>query len=48
MALALSSLTRVTGTDGENDLANVDTGDGAVGLSESTTHSSLQSIGTGT
>jgi hypothetical protein len=38
----------VTSADGEDDLANVDTGDGAVGLTESTTHTSLQSIGTST
>jgi hypothetical protein len=34
--------------NGENDLTNVHTGDGAVGLAPSTTHTSLQSIGTGT
>lgn len=39
-------LTRVTSADGEDDLANVDTGNETVGLSESTTHSSLKSIGT--
>jgi hypothetical protein len=38
----------VTGTDTEDDLANVDTGDKTVGLAERTTHSCLQSIGTGT
>jgi hypothetical protein len=37
---------RVTGSDGHEDLADVDTGDKAVGLSESTTHSGLQPIGT--
>ena len=37
----------VPGSDGQNDLANVHTGNGTVGLAESTTHSSLQSIGTG-
>ena len=41
-----SILTRVTGADGEEDLADVDTGDSAVGLTEGTTHSGLQSIGT--
>ena len=40
-------LTRVTGPDGEEDLANVDTGDSAVGLTKGTTHTGLQSIGTG-
>jgi hypothetical protein len=39
-------LTRVTGADREENLADVDTGDGAVGLAVGTTHSSLQSIGT--
>ena len=38
-------LTRVTSADGEENLANVDTGDSSVWLSESTTHSSLESIG---
>jgi hypothetical protein len=32
--------------DGENDLANVDTRNGTVGLSKGTTHTRLQSIGT--
>jgi hypothetical protein len=41
-------LTGVTGPDGHDDLTNVDTGDGAVGLTPGTTHTSLQSIGTGT
>lgn len=40
------SLTGVLGADGEEDLANVDTGDSAVGLAVGTTHSGLQSIGT--
>lgn len=40
-------LTGVTGADGQKDLANVDTGDGAVWLTEGTTHTGLQSIGTG-
>jgi len=34
-------------SDAQNDLTNVDTGDGAVGLAESTTHTSLESIGSG-
>lgn len=38
----------VTGADTEDDLANVDTGDETVGLSESTTHTGLESIGSGT
>jgi hypothetical protein len=40
--------TRVTSADTQDDLANVDTGDSAVGLAPGTTHTSLQSIGTGT
>ena len=39
-------LTRVTSSDGQNDLTDVDTGDGSVWLSPSTSHTSLQSIGT--
>jgi hypothetical protein len=39
-------LTGVTGADGENDLTDVDTGDGTVWLTPGTTHTSLQSIGT--
>lgn len=39
--------TRVTSADAHDDLTNVDTGDGAVGLAPGTTHTSLQSIGTG-
>jgi len=38
----------VTGTDTEDDLANVDTSDETIGLSESTTHTGLESIGSGT
>jgi hypothetical protein len=38
---------RVTGADTHDDLTNVDTGDSAVGLAPGTTHTSLQSIGTG-
>lgn len=39
-------LTRVTGADADQDLADVDTSDDAVGLAPGTTHTSLQSIGT--
>ena len=39
-------LTGVTSSHREEDLADVDTGDSAVGLAESATHSGLQSIGT--
>jgi hypothetical protein len=38
----------ITGPDGQDDLANIDTGDGAVGLSPGTTHTGLQPIRTGT
>jgi hypothetical protein len=41
-------LTGVASTARQDNLANVDTGDKAVGLAESTTHTSLKSIGTGT
>jgi len=37
----------VLATDREDDLSNLDTGNDTVGLSESTTHSSLESIGSG-
>ena len=37
---------RVTGSDGHEDLTDVDTGNETVGLSESAAHSSLQTIGT--
>ena len=40
-------LTGVASTAREDDLADVDTGDKAVGLAEGTTHTSLKSIGTG-
>src|SRR6266566_4354613 len=40
-------LTRIAGSDTHDDLANVDTGDGSIGLAPSATHSGLQSIGTG-
>lgn len=39
--------TGVTSADRHDDLTNVDTGNETVGLAESTTHTSLQSIGTG-
>jgi len=42
----LLKLTGVTSAHGKDDLADVDTGDGAVGLAESATHARLQSIGT--
>lgn len=43
-----SEHTGVTSTQTHDNLANVDTGDSAVGLAPGTTHTSLQSIGTGT
>ena len=36
----------VTGADGQEDLADIHTGDETVGLTESTTHTSLETIGT--
>jgi hypothetical protein len=36
----------ITSADTQDDLANVDTGNGTVGLTPGTTHTSLQSIGT--
>jgi len=39
-------LVGVLGADGQKNLANVDTGNGAVRLSESTTHTGLETIGT--
>lgn len=39
-------LTGVASTARQDDLADVDTGDKAVGLAERTTHTGLQSIGT--
>lgn len=36
----------VTGTDGQKDLADVHTGDESVGLTEGTTHTGLETIGT--
>ena len=41
-------LTGVTSADGQNDLTDVDTGNGTVWLSPSTTHTGLKTIGTGT
>jgi hypothetical protein len=38
--------TRITSSDTQDDLTNVDTGNSSIGLTPSTTHSSLQSIGT--
>ena len=40
-------LTGVTSSQAHEDLADVDTGDSAVGLAPGTTHTRLQSIGTG-
>lgn len=37
----------VTGADGQQDLADVHTGDTAVGLTEGTTHTGLETIGSG-
>ena len=47
MAKIGSCLTGVASTARKDDLADVDTGDKAVGLAEGTTHTSLKSIGTG-
>ena len=47
MAKVGRNLTGVASTARKDDLANVDTGDKAVGLAEGTTHTSLKSIGTG-
>jgi hypothetical protein len=44
--LKSSSTVGVTGADGQNDLANVHTGDETLGLTEGTTHTGLQTIGT--
>lgn len=38
----------VTSSHGENDLTDVDAGNGAVGLAERTTHAGLESISSGT
>ena len=37
----------ITGTDGEENLANLDTGDKTVGLAVGTTHTGLETIGSG-
>jgi hypothetical protein len=37
----------VSGADGQNNLANIHTGNSTLGLTEGTTHTSLQTIGTG-
>lgn len=37
----------VTGTDRQNDLTDVDTGNGTIGLTPSTTHTSLEPIRSG-
>lgn len=42
-----SSTVGISCSDAQNDLTNVDTGDGAVRLAESTTHTGLESIGSG-
>ena len=39
--------TGITGPHREQDLANVDAGYGSIGLAPRTTHTGLQSIGTG-
>jgi hypothetical protein len=43
-----SSTVGVTGADRQEDLADVDTSDGTVGLTPGTTHTGLESIRTGT
>lgn len=45
-SLENDGLVAVTRTDGKQDLANVDTRNGTVGLAVSTTHTSLEPIGT--
>jgi hypothetical protein len=40
-------LTRITSSDAQDNLTNVDTGNGSVRLTPGTTHTSLKSIGTG-
>ena len=47
MSLTTGKLTAIPCSDAQNDLTNVDTGDGAVGFAESTTHTGLESIGSG-
>lgn len=44
--LESGSTVGVTGADGQNDLANVHTGNKTLGLTEGTTHTGLQTIGT--
>jgi len=44
--LESGSAVGVTGADGQNDLTNVHTGDETLGLTEGTTHTGLQTIGT--
>lgn len=44
--LRARTLTRITSADAEENLANIDTGDGTVGLAPGATHTGLQSIGT--
>ena len=44
--LKSGSTVGVTGADGQNNLANVHTGDETLGLTEGTTHTGLQTIGT--
>lgn len=39
-------LTRITSADAQKNLADIDTGDSAVGLAPGATHAGLQSIGT--
>ena len=46
--LESGSTVGVTGADGQNDLANVHTGDETLGLTEGTTHTGLETIGSGT
>jgi hypothetical protein len=45
---SIKKLTVVTGAERQKNLTNVHTGHGTVGLAPGTTHTSLQSIGTGT
>ena len=42
-----SSTVGVTGADGQDDLADVHTGNGTLGLTEGTTHTGLETIGSG-
>ena len=45
-SLDSGSTVSVSGSNGQKDLTDVDTGDGSLWLSPSTSHSSLKSIGT--